>query len=201
MDGPGPTDRAAVGEGPARRIVVIGLGNPLLGDDGVGWRVVEAVEAALGPVGLAERVAIDRLAVGGLRLMEHLVDVDRAILVDARSGPDEDRGRVRVEPFETAPDAAAHASSSHDASLAVALAVGAAFGARLPAELTLVTVETGPSFTFSESLSPAIAAAVPEAVRHVLDLLLAESPTGDGEGATGDREATAVPTPVSTQRA
>ncbi|MGZ6260732.1 MAG: hypothetical protein ACXWN5_07770, partial [Candidatus Limnocylindrales bacterium] len=57
-------------------ILVVGLGNPLLGDDAVGWRVVEALEARLETGADHDRVPsleLDRLAVGGLTLMERLV--------------------------------------------------------------------------------------------------------------------------------
>ena len=63
------------------RFLVIGLGNPILGDDGVGWRVTEE----LGRV-VAERslpIEVDSLAVGGLALMERMVGYDRVVVVDA----------------------------------------------------------------------------------------------------------------------
>jgi Ni,Fe-hydrogenase maturation factor len=62
-----------------RRTRVIGLGNPILGDDGVGWRVVEAMRGRLDD----EAVDVLCLSVGGVSLMEQLVGCDRALLVDA----------------------------------------------------------------------------------------------------------------------
>ncbi|MBI5713137.1 MAG: hydrogenase maturation protease [Chloroflexi bacterium] len=61
------------------KTVVIGLGNPILGDDGVGWRVVEAVQEQIND----SSVDVDCAAVGGITLMEHLIGYDRAILIDA----------------------------------------------------------------------------------------------------------------------
>ncbi len=80
-----------------RRTIVVGLGNPLLGDDGVGWQVVNALAGRLAP--LAPTVELDRLAVGGLGLMERLVGFERAILVDALVGGETRLGGVSVGPL------------------------------------------------------------------------------------------------------
>ena len=62
------------------KTMVIGLGNPILGDDGVGWKVAEEVRKQL-PCDMS--VNVDCLSVGGISLMEHLIGYDRAILIDA----------------------------------------------------------------------------------------------------------------------
>jgi len=156
-------------------ILVVGLGNPVRGDDGVGWRVVEALEerlAAMGPAEPGVEPELDRLAVGGLSLMERLVGYRRAILVDALEeglAP----GTVTCRPLdELTGGPAAHLDSSHDASLAAALAAGAALGATLPSEITVVGVEIRDVDAFSDRLSPAVEAAVPAAVEVLAALLV-----------------------------
>jgi hydrogenase maturation protease len=156
-------------------ILVIGLGNPVRGDDGVGWRVVEALEDRLAAVGATEGAGgpeLDRLAVGGLALMERLVGYERAILVDSLQeglAP----GTVTCRPLhELAGGPAAHLDSSHDASLGAALAAGRALGATLPSDITVVGVEVRETNVFSDRLSPAVEAAVPAAVELLADLLL-----------------------------
>ena len=69
-------------EAPPRRakILVLGLGNPLLGDDSVGLRVAQQVQAQLADRPEVE-VAEDYW--GGLRLMERLAGFERVIIVDA----------------------------------------------------------------------------------------------------------------------
>ena len=51
------------------RHLIIGLGNPILGDDGVGIRVAEEVRRGL-PTCLASRTEVTEASVGGLRLAE-----------------------------------------------------------------------------------------------------------------------------------
>ena len=62
--------------------LIIGLGNPILGDDGAGWRVAQEVRSRLGGLH-SEQVDIECLSVGGLGLMEHMIGYRRAIIVDA----------------------------------------------------------------------------------------------------------------------
>lgn len=155
------------------RTIVVGLGNPILGDDGVGWRVAQALSQESD---LAREVEVDCLALGGLSLMERLVGYERAIIVDAICTREAPPGHVRCFPLEALPDpCTGHTTAAHDVSLQTALRVGRAMGAALPEEIIVVAVEAEHVYDFSETLSPAIAAAVPEAVQMVLALLVPES--------------------------
>ena len=162
---------AARAAGPdAASIVVIGLGNPILGDDGVGWRVVDVVRARLhDPAG---DVRVENAALGGLALMERLVGARRAILVDAMETGVVPDGTVTCMTLDDVGCRAAdHLDSAHDMSLTAAIAAGRALGADLPADVRVVAVEARHVDTFSDDLSPDVAAAVPAAVDAVLRLL------------------------------
>jgi hydrogenase maturation protease len=151
-------------------VIVIGLGNPILGDDGVGWRVADLVEARLGIA--ANGVRVERAALGGLALMERLVGARYAILVDAMETGAVPVGTVTCMTLDDVGYRPAdHLDSAHDTPLTVALAAGRALGADLPAEVHVVAVEARHVDTFSDDLSPEVAAAVPAAADAVLDLL------------------------------
>jgi hydrogenase maturation protease len=157
-------------------VLVLGLGNPLLGDDGVGWRVVDRLEATLDGRSASRRLPafeLDRLARGGLELMERMTGYDRVILVDAVVSDRDAPGAVRCAPLADAGTRpGTHLDSAHDAPLPVALAAGRYLGARLPEDITLVAIGARAVDTFDAALSPAVAAAVPRAVAVVVDLLL-----------------------------
>jgi hydrogenase maturation protease len=145
--------------------LVLGLGNPILGDDGVGWRVVEEARRRWG----GEGVQFDCVALGGLALMERLTGYDRAILVDAirtEGGVTGAIHRLTVDDLPTM-----HANAVHDASLKTALALGRSLGAELPDDILIVAVEAEVSLDFGETLSPAVEAAVPAAADLVLAAL------------------------------
>jgi hydrogenase maturation protease len=150
------------------RMLVVGLGNPILGDDGVGWKVAEELRINLAP---NSPVDVECLSLGGISLMEHLIGYERAILVDAFAldGP---IGSILVFKLSELPNYSAfHTTSAHDTSLQNAIKLGRSMGAQLPEEITVIGIATRKIYDFSEELSPPVAQAVPQAVRIVQDWL------------------------------
>jgi hydrogenase maturation protease len=155
------------------KTLIVGLGNPILGDDGVGWRIAEHVQARLqaAPEGPSP-LEVDCLALGGLSLMERLVGYQRAIIIDAITTGLNPPGAVTCFPLQALPDhAAGHTTAAHDTSLQTAIAVGRSMGATLPEIILIVAVESKQVYNFSEELSPEVAAAIAPAVQIVLDLI------------------------------
>lgn len=151
-------------------ILVVGLGNPILGDDGIGWRVADAVKSALSEDGYGrENVEIACYALGGLSLMERLIGFDQAIIIDAVQTTSGFPGQVYDLRLSELPDySAGHLTAAHDMSLQTALKLGQEMGAKLPSEIRIVGIEADKVYDFSEKLSPAIEAAIPHATQLVL---------------------------------
>ena len=149
------------------KTLVLGLGNPLVSDDSVGLRVA----AELKPL-LADRpdVEVGEDYWGGLRLMERMIDFDRAIVVDAVCTGAAPGTIHRLKPNDMPTQKSA---SAHDVNLPTALQFGRSAGVHLPKDedIELVAVEAEDILTFSERCTPAVEAAIPHAVRAVLDIL------------------------------
>jgi hydrogenase maturation protease len=157
-----------------RKTLIVGLGNPILGDDAIGWRVAEHVESRLKQeTNLEEKgIEFDYLSLGGLSLMERFIGYERAIIVDSIQTQDGEQGQVFSFPLDALVDlSAGHTTAAHDTSLQTALALGRQMGAALPDEVQVVAVEADRVFDFSDELTPAVAAAIPEAAAAVLALL------------------------------
>ncbi len=153
------------------KILILGLGNPILGDDGVGWRVAQELQHTATD---DERYEIDCISLGGLGLMERLIGYDRAILVDAIQTGTQPIGHIAVLGLDELGDPGwGHLSAAHDTTLQTALRLGRDLGAHLPEQITLVGVETQADWELSEQLSQAVQAAVPRAVEVVLNQLAA----------------------------
>ncbi len=117
-------------------------------------------------------VEVDRLAVGGLPLMERLVGYRprRA----RRRGPRRRTRPARSDGPRSRRSSAAwhgHLDSAHDATLVEAISAGRALGAHLPDEVTVVGVAVERTDEFGERLSPGVAAAVAPAVEAILAVL------------------------------
>lgn len=151
-------------------VLVLGLGNPILGDDGIGWKVAEQVQLELGSD--YPEIEIDYASLGGLSLMERMLGYHHVILVDAMETGADAPGTVTAFPLGALPDSmAGHTSSAHDTSLSVALAAASNMGADTPARVDVVAIEIASSLEFSEMLSQIAAAAVPIATRKVLEIV------------------------------
>jgi hydrogenase maturation protease len=157
------------------KTLVIGLGNPILGDDGVGWRVVEQV--AIKTTNRSD-VEVDCASLGGLSLMERLTDSERVVLVDSIFTGQKPVGSISQLTLSDLPDlTSGHSASAHDTSLRNALSVGRSMDILLPddANVFIIAIEAENVYDFSQELSPAVAAAVPLAVKAVMDLLASQN--------------------------
>lgn len=168
------------------KTIVVGLGNPILGDDGIGWKVAEEVRkqlllldaALVTRPGRRKRAGpdytdVEFLSLGGISLMEYLIGYDRAVLIDAMDS-DQETGSIVVARLSELPDySTLHTTSVHDTSLQNALRLGRGMGASLPEEeeVVVVGIATSHVYDFSEELTPPVAKAIPTAMKIVMDLL------------------------------
>jgi hydrogenase maturation protease len=155
------------------KTIIIGLGNPILSDDGVGWKVIERVNASLDS--RHPDIETDCVSIGGLSLMERMIGYQRAIVVDSMETGQSPAGSVRVFPLNTLTNpTAGHSASAHDTSLLTALQTAETMSMHVPSSVTVVAIEARNVYDFSEELSPAVAEAVPLAAQAVLNLLKEE---------------------------
>ncbi|MFD8200848.1 hydrogenase maturation protease [Streptomyces sp. NPDC003470] len=153
--------------------LVAGVGNVFLGDDGFG---VEAVRLLAGQ-DLPAGVEVTDTGIRGVHLAYQLLDgYDTLILLDAtaRGGPPGSLYLIEAPEPGTGPAPAGTALDGHrmspDAVLALLGTLCAGTGARPPRRVLVVGCEPG---TVEEGigLSPPVAAAVPDAVRMVGELV------------------------------
>jgi hydrogenase maturation protease len=150
------------------KTIIIGLGNPILGDDSAGWRVADLLRERAETAG----IEIDTLSEGGIGLMERLVGYEWAILVDALLTGEHPTGTVLTFPLEALENSfAGHLGSAHESSLKTSLDVGRTLGAALPERVTIVAIESPHVYDFSTELSATVAQAIPIAAQAVVDLL------------------------------
>lgn len=146
----------------------MGLGNPILGDDGIGWEVVRQLSEAIH----SPEIEFDQVALGGISLMERMVGYGRVIIIDAMTTGQFESGSVHVFPHSDLPrPLSGHLASAHDASLQEALALGREIGADLPSEIQIIAIETPHVYDFSEELSSDAQHAVSLAIREVISIL------------------------------
>ncbi len=142
-------------------ILILGLGNPLQGDDGLGPRVVEALaRRALPP-----DVEVMDGGTPGVGLLNLLEGRRRVILVDAAEMGRAPGSVARFRPGEATLRDSAGGLSLHRSGVAEALALAGALGLALP-ELVVFGVQPA-RVGWGHDLSPEVQAVVPSVVDAV----------------------------------
>jgi hydrogenase maturation protease len=147
------------------KLLILGLGNPLVTDDSVGLRVVAKLKEVLAG---RQGIEVDEDYWGGLRLMERMAGYDRAIVVDAICTGSPAGTLHRLTPASLPTQRSA---SAHDVSLPTALELGRGAGLSLPRDedILLVGIEAEDILTFGDRCTPAVEAAIDPAVEVVLE--------------------------------
>ncbi len=161
-------------------VLVAGIGNVFLGDDGFGVEVVRRLASKPLPAG----VRVADFGIRGLHLAFELLEHpdDTTILVDVTPRAGEPGTIYLIEPdLETLGDPAGGPADAHDMTPAAVFGLLRSLGGT-PGRVLIVGCE--PLSTEEEmGLSPPVEGAVDEAVALILDVLVREDVTGNGAGA------------------
>jgi hydrogenase maturation protease len=151
------------------RTLVLGLGNELLSDDGVGIAAARALGERL-----RERTDVDvrESPLAGLALLDLFLGYDRAVVVDGiHTGRSPAGSLIELSPSDL--DAVV-APSPHYAGLPEMLAVARRFALPFPSDVRILAVETVDPWTIGGGLSPAVRDVIPEVIDRVCDMVDAE---------------------------
>ena len=148
-----------------KQVLILGLGNPLLGDEGIGVRVVEELKRLELPAG----VSVVEGGTTGLGLIGLMEGYQRVIVVDAADMGQPPGHVVRFTPSEVQFKTAEAPLSLHQIGLGEVLALANALEVA-PVGLTIIGVQPSRIQTRA-GLSPELEATIPHIIRMVLDEL------------------------------
>jgi hydrogenase maturation protease len=139
---------------------VIACGNPLLGNDAAGLRVMALLQE------IRQGLDVVEGGLGGLGLVPLMEGAHRIIIVDATQGMGVP-GEVRV--FRDLPPSRLFPLSLHDLGVVEAVQVARELG--IAPEVVIVGIEGGAVGEYSRELDPAVERGVEEACRLVLSIV------------------------------
>ncbi len=149
------------------RITVMGIGNPLVKDEGVGVRVMETMMSTLS---FPDNVTLIDAGTMGMGILNLFQNCDYMLVIDAVDGTGEPAGTVvRMTPEDLAPNQIKH--SMHDIRLVDVLEAAMLMGAQ-PA-VDCIGIQVLDMDGVAIGLTEPVEAAVPDAVAAAL-LILAE---------------------------
>jgi len=147
------------------KTIILGVGNSILSDDGVGIHVANQLKQKINN----PNITIDEALTGGMNLLDLLLGYDKAIIIDAVKIDNEEEGEVKRIPLNNF--SSMHSCNPHDVSLTEAIQMAEKLGeTRIPKEIIVIgiTMKKLPC-EFGENLSEKIAMAVPKAVEITLN--------------------------------
>lgn len=142
------------------KTIILGIGNPLLGDDGVGVHVARQLRTRIShPL-----ITIDESYTGGMNLLDLIRGYDRAILIDTIHKNDQSVGSVDRYDLSDLPTT--HSSNPHDTSLSEAIMLARHLGDdHIPKKIIIYGISLQEHCrVFTEQLSHPIQNAIPKTI-------------------------------------
>jgi hydrogenase maturation protease len=155
------------------KTLVLGLGNELYGDDGVGIAVVQKLkgESKLREEfsRYMENVDVEECSLTGFKLLDVVIGYDRLIIIDTIKKENPITGKVyllRHSDLRYIPG-----PSPHYVSIPQAIDIGRKLGLKVPSKIDIIAVEAKNLYNMGEGLTPEMTVAIPEILMKLKALL------------------------------
>lgn len=148
------------------RTLVLGIGNPILGDDGVGFHIAQELAKEIKD----ENIDVKDTSIGGLNLLELIVGYNKVIIIDAIMTQDGEAGEVyRLGP-EDIGEPAQSTISAHHLNLLTTIKLGKKlFPKKMPGEVIVFAVGIQEVAKVTEEMTGKVKEAIPKVVNLVLE--------------------------------
>lgn len=149
------------------KTLVLGLGNDILCDDGVGIHIANQLRDILPK---NPDIDIKTATLAGFNLLDILTGYDRVILIDAiktNIGKVGEIYQLTPDSFKTTP----RLFSFHDIDFPTALGLAKQLNIPMPTEIKIYAIQVQDTETLSETCTPEVTAAIPKVIDLVLHAL------------------------------
>lgn len=153
------------------RSIIIGLGNPIVGDDAIAIKVMEHIRDTFSPIKNTKILADISLA--GLGLVELIRGYESVILVDSiQTGKNSVGTVLQLKPEEFS--LALHTSHYHNIDIFTALEFGNQMYDDVPKDIKIIGIEIINPMEFSDDLSFELQNKFEEIVNQVYQIIIQE---------------------------
>ena len=143
--------------------LILGIGNDILTDDGIGPKIVQALKNDIDQ----ENISFMTAASGGLDILELIKDYQKVIIIDAIKTKDGIPGTIYYLTPANFKETL-HISSFHDVSFLTALKVADKLDINVPNQIDIIAIEIVEDLTFSSEFSKPIADKYEEIYKEIL---------------------------------
>jgi hydrogenase maturation protease len=150
----------------SHNLLIIGLGNEFVSDDGVGIHVLRKLKRIVESSESQAQIVFEELAVGGLALLDHILGFEYCIIIDAVVTGNNPPGTMyRFQ--QNASHAPVRLTTSHQTDLSQILRLARLFNQRAPQNVTVYGVEAEDVLTFNAQCTHAVEQAIPKLVEII----------------------------------
>ena len=155
------------------KILIVGLGNPILSDDAIGLYVVREIKDVLKSSDINQKHRIDIIeeSVNSLELVEKFLGYDKVVIVDSLKTnklPVGEIAKLTPKSFEKANTR--NISNPHDVDFYSAIRVlKEVFKKDVPSDITIYGIEVRNIHEFGEKLSPELSNKVNDYARLIVE--------------------------------
>jgi hydrogenase maturation protease len=153
------------------KVLILGLGNDILTDDAVGLHVVRELRRRLAD---EPEIAVEETCEMGLALLDYFVGRHAVIIVDSIQTGRVPPGTIHEVDANELKQLTGH--TPHFMGVGETLALGHRLGLTMPERVEIFAIEVGDPFTLGTEMTVAVAGAVPEVLRRLLERVHALQP-------------------------
>ncbi|MCK4232917.1 hydrogenase maturation protease [candidate division WOR-3 bacterium] len=146
-----------------KKLLFLGVGNPILSDDAVGIRVVEEIRSIVGDV---RGVGFVTGSIAGLRILDVIQGYDDLVIVDAVEMDGEPGSLYKIELEEL--KNTIHLTSLHSINLATAMKWGREMGLKIPENISIYGIQIKNLLEFSENMTQEVEGSVKRNAREII---------------------------------
>ncbi len=147
-------------------ILILGMGNDILTDDGIGIKITKVLEKKF-PY---PNIVYDTLSLGGLEIIEYIKDFKTVIIIDAIKTLNGIPGTV----YQFVPEdfkETLHLSNIHDISFLTSLKLAKKLDIKTPENVHIIAIEILEDMVFSDDFTPQIQEKYPEILEEVTGIV------------------------------
>ena len=140
------------------KILILGMGSPILSDDGVGLLIARALEEKI------PNADIVTTSMVGLNLLDQVLGYDKLFLIDALVSGESSPGTLKKL---KSGEGTAHLFTSHGLDFFTLLALGKQMGLKMPVVGAIYGIEIENPVSFGEELTPPLAEKLPSLIESI----------------------------------
>lgn len=151
-----------------KRLLILGMGNEIVGDDGVGIHVSDRLAREI-PEEWRGQVDVEQTPESYMALLDYMQRYERIVIVDAMRDDKREIGSLRVFEVEAGTAPASRTLSSHGFRLESVIELAGKAAVEPPARVAVYAVNIDRPDGFRVGLSPAVRVAAGRLVARILD--------------------------------